>query len=353
MIDLSFYKNKKVLITGHTGFKGAWLVSFLHYLNADVYGYALKPQDKSLYNIMHLDNKMHSYIGDIRDYDNLLKVFNEIKPEIVIHMAAQAIVKKGYEDPKYTYETNVLGTINILECIRNSNCVKAFINITTDKVYENKDSYVYKEDDRLNGYDPYSNSKSCIELIADTYYRCYLKDKLGLVNLRSGNVIGGGDFSDNRIIPDCFKAYLNNEDIIIRNPKANRPYQHVLEALYMYLLIGKEVYNDYDLSDSYNIGPNKQDVVDNKKLVEMFCETFNKKYDVDLNYIIKNDNGPHEANTLYLDTTKIKEIFNYQSTITLNQAIDEVIDFAYKYKNKMIDDEYCFNVINDYMIGNL
>ena len=247
MVDLSFYKNKRVFITGHTGFKGSWLCKILKMAGADVTGYSLAPQtNPNLFEIAHIDKNINSIIGDIRDYTSLEKAFFNAKPEIVFHLAAQPIVRESYEDPVYTYETNVMGTVNILECVRKSNCVKSFLNVTTDKVYENNEwVWGYRENDPLDGFDPYSNSKSCSDIVTHSYYKSFLKD-LGVAvsTARAGNVIGGGDFAKDRIIPDCVRAVLKSEKIIVRNPNSTRPYQHVLEPLFAYLLIAQKQYED-------------------------------------------------------------------------------------------------------------
>lgn len=349
MSKLDFYKNKKVLITGHTGFKGAWLCALLHCLEADVYGYALKAEDNSLYNQAHLDNCVKSYIGDIRDYKHLSEVIDKVKPEIVIHMAAQPIVKSGYENPVYTYDVNVMGTVNLLDCIKNCESVRSIINVTTDKVYL-KDAKAHKEEDYLMGYDPYSSSKSCSELVSYTYYNCFLKDKdIALSTLRAGNVIGGGDFSKHRIISDCLRAYLNNESIVIRNPDSIRPYQHVLEALYMYLVIAMEQYSNNKLAGSYNIGPDSDDYYHTVDLVKMFVDTINNKTNSNMNYIIQNDNGPVEDEILLLDNSKIKEYFDYKEKWNLKEGVDEVCEYIINYQNNNDIYEYLIKTIKRYL----
>ena len=235
--DLAFYKGKNVFITGHTGFKGAWLCKVLTAFGANITGYALEsPTSPALYDLIELDKNINSVIGDIRDYESLKKAFDASRPEIVFHLAAQPIVRDSYKDPIYTYETNVMGTANVLECTRKSNTVKSFVNITTDKVYLNKEwEWGYRENEELDGYDPYSNSKSCSELITHSYKRCFLNEKgIAVSTARAGNVIGGGDFANDRIIPDCVRAVQKNQDIVVRNPFSIRPYQHVLEPLYAY-----------------------------------------------------------------------------------------------------------------------
>ena len=233
MVNLDFYKNKKILITGHTGFKGSWLCKILLESGADVTGYSLEVPDSSLFNKINLNAQMKSIIGDIRDFEKLEKIFRQTNPEIVFHLAAQPIVRESYENPMYTYETNVMGTVNILECVRNQLSVKSVLNVTTDKVYKNNEwEWGYRENEELDGFDPYSNSKSCSELITNTYKRSFFENRqIGVSTARAGNVIGGGDFANDRIIPDCVRAALKKEEIIVRNPYSTRPYQHVLEPL--------------------------------------------------------------------------------------------------------------------------
>ena len=230
------YNGKRVLLTGHTGFKGSWLSKILIMCGAKLTGYALNPPtDTNIFDILGLEAEMNSVIGDIRDLEHLKKVFDEVEPEYVIHMAAQPIVRDSYERPVYTYETNVMGTVNIMECVRLSKSVKSFLNVTTDKVYENKEQDKgYVETDFLDGYDPYSNSKSCSELVTHSYKKSFLAD-LPVSTARAGNVIGGGDFAKDRIIPDCVRAAVSGKPVIIRNPNSIRPFQHVLEPLFIYL----------------------------------------------------------------------------------------------------------------------
>ena len=256
---LNFYKGKKVFITGHTGFKGSWLCKILSDAGADVTGYALLPEaDLSLYEILHIESKINSIIGDIRNMDALKVAYDGAQPEIVFHLAAQPIVRESYKNPRYTYETNVMGTVNILECVRQSDSTKSFLNITTDKVYKNNEwAWGYRENDILDGFDPYSNSKSCSELVTNSYCNAFFADRdIAISTARAGNVIGGGDFAKDRIIPDCVRAALAGRDIVIRNPYSTRPYQHVLEPLYAYLLIAKKQYEDKKIAGNYNVGMN-------------------------------------------------------------------------------------------------
>lgn len=331
-----FYKDKKVLITGHTGFKGSWLSEILINWGAKVAGYSLEPPtNPSLFNLLNVDRKMLSIIDDIRDLDRLKEIFELFDPEIVIHMAAQPLVRESYENPVYTFETNVMGTVNICECVRLSDSVKSFLNVTTDKVYENVEkSEGYREDEKLDGYDPYSNSKSCSELVTHSYINSFFNDlNIPTSTARAGNVIGGGDFAKDRIIPDCFRACEKHEDIIIRNPYSIRPYQHVLEPLSMYLTIAKEQYLNKDCAGYYNIGPNDEDCVETSKLVDIFCRYFNETDNGKIQWINKSDNGPHEANFLKLDNTKIKETFNWKPTWNIEKAIEKTVEWIDVYLN--------------------
>ena len=226
MFDMNFYAGKKVLVTGHTGFKGTWLCKILINAGALVTGYSLDPPtEPNLFSLSGINSEMNSIIGDIRDFDKLKQVFDETRPEIVLHLAAQPIVRDSYKDPRYTYDTNVMGTVNLLECVRLSGCVKSVLNVTTDKVYNNREwCWGYREDEPLDGFDPYSNSKSCSELVTHSYINSFFNDgSVAVSTARAGNVIGGGDFANDRIIPDCIRAMQNGTDIIVRNPFSTRP----------------------------------------------------------------------------------------------------------------------------------
>ena len=306
--DLSFYKNKKVFVTGHTGFKGSWLCKILANAGADVTGYSLNPPtNPSLFEIANISQDIHSVIGDIRDYKSLKATFDEAQPEIVLHLAAQPIVRDSYRNPSYTYETNVMGTVNILECVRTTSCVKSFLNVTTDKVYLNKEwAWGYRENEELDGYDPYSNSKSCSELVTHSYKNSFFNDgHVAISTARAGNVIGGGDFANDRIIPDCIRAAIKHEDIIVRNPFSTRPYQHVLEPLHAYLMIAAMQYQDNKYADYYNVGPDDQDCFQTGVLVDLFVN----KWGEGIKWINRYDGGPHEANFLKLDCSKLKSVF--------------------------------------------
>ena len=333
MLNMTFYKNKKVFITGHTGFKGSWLCKILINAGAEVIGYSLQPPTKpNLFTISNIENSMLSTIGDIRDLPNLKKAFDEAQPEIVFHLAAQPIVRDSYKNPVYTYETNVMGAVNILECIRNNSSVKSFLNITTDKVYHNKEQiWGYRESDILNGLDPYSNSKSCSELVTYSYKESFFSDRqIAISTARAGNVIGGGDFAIDRIIPDCIRAAEKNEQIIVRNPNSIRPYQHVLEPLFVYLMIAQKQYQDSKYADCYNVGPNDYDCITTGELVNLFC----KKWGNNQSWINKNIEGPHEANFLKLDCSKLKSTFRWNPQFNIEEAIEKTIEWTKIYLEK-------------------
>ena len=325
--DVSFYKGKKVLVTGHTGFKGTWLCKMLLKMGADVTGYSLEaPTNPSLFKIVNLDSKIRSIIGDIRDIEKLNKVFKDVQPEMVFHLAAQPIVRDSYKEPRYTYETNVMGTVNILECIRNNTCVKSFLNVTTDKVYLNKEwAWGYRENEELDGFDPYSNSKSCSELVTHSYKNSFFSDgRVAISTARAGNVIGGGDFANDRIIPDCVRAAIEKHDIIVRNPFSTRPYQHVLEPLYAYLMIAAKQYEDIKYADYYNVGPDDVDCFQTGALVDLFVS----KWGNGIKWINQYDGGPHEANFLKLDCSKLKATFSWHPRWNLDIAIEKVVEWS-------------------------
>ena len=339
-MNLDFYKNKKVFITGHTGFKGTWFTKILIDAGAIVKGYSLEPEENSLFRKISLDNKIESVYGDIRNFEKLKNEFDDFKPEIVFHMAAQALVRESYDDPKYTYETNVIGTVNLLECIRKSDTVKSFINITTDKVYENvDDEKVFKENDKLNGRDPYSNSKSCSELVTSSYKYSFFENRnIAISTVRAGNVIGGGDRAKDRIIPDCINAVKNNEKIIVRNPFSIRPYQHVLEALSVYLIIAQKQYENIEFAGNYNVGSTRNDIVKTMDLVQLFCN----KWGNNLEWIdASNNKEPYESKCLMLDCSKIKEKFNWESRWNIEDTIESIVEFEKYDSNKL---EECMEI---------
>lgn len=325
--DLNFYKGKRVFITGHTGFKGSWLCKMLSNLGAETTGYSLTPPTSpSLFDIAGIDQDVHSVIGDIRDYASLKEAFDEANPEVVLHLAAQPIVRDSYKNPAYTYETNVMGTVNILECVRAGNCVKSFVNVTTDKVYLNKEwAWGYRENEELDGYDPYSNSKSCSELVTHSYKNSFFSDRATAISTaRAGNVIGGGDFANDRIIPDCIRAAIRKEDIVIRNPFSTRPYQHVLEPLYAYIMIAARQYEDQKYAGYYNVGPDDQDCFQTGALVDVFVQHWGEG----LKWVNRYDGGPHEANFLKLDCSKLKTTFSWTPRWNLEKAIEKVVEWS-------------------------
>lgn len=327
-IELSFFRGKRVLVTGHTGFKGAWLCRILMAAGADVTGYALTaPTEPNLFSLAGLEGKIASIIGDIRNRDTLIQAFEEARPEIVLHLAAQPIVRDSYKDPVYTYETNVMGTVNLLECVRKSTCVRSVLNVTTDKVYLNNEwAWGYREDEPLDGFDPYSNSKSCSELVTHGYVNSFFKDSdIAVSTARAGNVIGGGDFANDRIVPDCVRAVKGDRMIIVRNPHSTRPYQHVLEPLFAYLMIAKEQYENKSFTGWYNVGPDDCDCVSTSRLVDLFCQEWGEG----LAWENRSDpNAPHEANFLKLDCSKIKSVFGWQPRWHIAEAIEKTVEWT-------------------------
>ena len=332
--DFSFFKNKRVFITGHTGFKGMWLCKILSMCGADIIGYSLLSPTKEgqkVFDLSGVKEKMRSEIGDIRDFTKLKNLFDEVQPEIVIHLAAQPIVLEGYQNPLYTYETNVMGTANLLECVRLSDCVKSFLNVTTDKVYKNNEwVWGYRENEPLDGLDPYSNSKSCSELVTHSYKDSFLASrKIAVSTARAGNVIGGGDFAKDRIIPDCIRAAYAKRDIEVRNPYSTRPYQHVLEPLAAYLMILQRQYEDIKYAGYYNVGPDEHDCVTTGELVDLFC----RKWGNSISWKILSVDGPHEAKFLKLDCSKLKHVFNWKPTWHIDIAIEKTVEWAKEYQN--------------------
>lgn len=326
MFHPDFYKGKRVFVTGHTGFKGSWLCRILTNAGAIVTGYALEPPTApSLFKIAEIEKDMTSVIGDVRDYEALKEAFNQARPEIVFHLAAQPIVRDSYKDPRYTYETNVMGTVNILECIRNSDTVRSFLNVTTDKVYKNNEwVWGYRETDELDGYDPYSNSKSCSELVTHSYRSSFFGNAdVAISTARAGNVIGGGDFARDRIIPDCVRAAQKHEEIIVRNPYSVRPYQHVLEPLFAYLMIASRQTTDPSLAGAYNVGPNESDCIETRKLVDLFVRDWGDG----LQWVDRHDGGPHEANFLKLDCSKLKSLFGWKPRWGVEEAVAKTVEW--------------------------
>ena len=325
---LDFYKNKKVFITGHTGFKGTWLCHVLLYAGADLTGYALEPpSNPALFSQTGLEKKMRSVIADIRSRDSLVQAMHDAKPDIVFHLAAQPLVRRSYSEPALTYETNVMGTVNILEAVRLTSSVKSFVNVTTDKVYENKEwHWGYRENENLCGFDPYSNSKSCSDLVTHSYRNSFFcdKDTSAISTARSGNVIGGGDYADDRIIPDCVRAAIAGKDIVVRNPSSIRPYQHVLDCLSGYLLLAEKQYLDKKLEGAYNFGPDDESCISTGALAELFCKTWGSG----AAWRVQGDDGPHEANFLKLDCSKAKAVLGWKPKWDIKTAVEKTVEFA-------------------------
>lgn len=325
--DLRFYKEKKVLLTGHTGFKGAWMSTMLVNAGAKVIGYSsCSKTEERLFDLCGVKDQIAHIKGDVRNLDYLLEIFKIYQPEIVIHMAAQPIVRLSYADPVSTYSTNVMGTVNVCEAIRQTSSIRSFLNVTTDKVYENKEwEWGYRENEPLDGYDPYSNSKSCSELVTHCYKNSFFADgRVSVSTARAGNVIGGGDFANDRIIPDCIRAAVNHEDIIVRNPYSTRPYQHVLEPIYAYLMIAAKQYEDHKYASWYNVGPDDQDCFQTSALVELFV----KHWGEGLKWVSRHEGGPHEANFLKLDCSKLKTIFGWKPHWNLETAVKKVVEWS-------------------------
>lgn len=327
---MNFYSGKKILITGNTGFKGSWLSRMLLLAGADICGYSLKPsKEHLLFGLLRLPQEMNTIYGDIRDFEALKRLMDEEKPEIVFHLAAQPIVREAYRNPRSTYETNIMGTVNIMECVRYSDSVRSVVNITTDKVYENREwEWGYRETDVLDGYDPYSNSKSCSELVTHSYRKAFLEQQgVAVSTARAGNVIGGGDFARDRIIPDCVRAALHNEKIMIRNPFSIRPYQHVLEPLKAYLMIARRQYDDPAYSGEYNVGPDEGGCITTEEIVRIFC----RQWGCGAKWIRQGDGGPHETGCLRLDCSRVKSRIGWTPTWNVEQAVEKTVEWTKEY----------------------
>ncbi len=352
-MDYSFWKGRKVFITGHTGFKGSWLSLWLYSLGSEVTGYALNPPtEPSLFDLCGIDRIVKSVISDIRDAETLTKAMSEAAPEIVIHMAAQPLVCDSYEKPVETYAINVMGTVNLLEAVRNCNNVRAVVNVTTDKCYENKEWFWgYRENEPMGGYDPYSNSKACSELVTSAYRSSFfnLKDYsnhgVALASARAGNVIGGGDWATHRLIPDCIRAILKGEKIVIRKPHAIRPWQHVLEPLSGYMLLAQNLYEiGPRFAEGWNFGPNDDDA----KSVEWIAKRICDKWGDNASYEIDKGEHPHEAHYLKLDCSKAKSMLGWLPRWVLEKAIDSIIEWTMAYKENKDLKQTCLDQIKEY-----
>jgi len=345
----NFYNNKNVFITGHTGFKGSWLSVMLKELNAKVAGYSLEPPtDPNLFDILKLKNKINHLTGDVRDKDNFFRSIKDAQPEIIFHLAAQSLVRRSYTDPVLTYETNLLGTLNLLEFSRQVKSIKAVVIITTDKCYENKEwIYAYRENDPLGGYDPYSSSKACAELISSAYRQSFFNiDDFGkshntaVATVRAGNIIGGGDWTDDRLVPDIIRSLTGNKELIIRNPDSIRPWQHVLEPIAGYLYLASLMYKDgKSFSEAFNFGPNSSDIFTVEEVVKKSVKAWGKG-----SYKIKKDNKLHEAKFLRLDTGKSQFKLNWKPVYNADQAINKTINWYKEYYQNKNSDIYNFTV---------
>lgn len=354
MLEQAFWKNKKVFITGHTGFKGSWLCLWLNALGAEVTGYALNPPtDPNLFELCGIDKLVKSLIADVRDTDKLQKEMIAARPEIVIHMAAQPLVRDSYKIPIETYSINVMGTVNLLEAVRKCKSVKSVINVTTDKCYENKEwIWGYRENEPLGGYDPYSNSKACSELVTAAYRNSFFNPKnyslhgVGVASARAGNVIGGGDWGTDRLIPDCVRAILKGEKIVIRNPKAIRPWQHVLEPLSAYLLLAQKLYQDGpSYAEAWNFGPYDYDAKPVEWIVKKLCA----KWRQNASYEIDQGEHPHEASYLKLDCAKAIVKLDWQPVWNLDSALDKIVEWTLAYQKGQDVRKVCFKQIDEYV----
>ena len=348
MIDVSFWQGKRVYLTGHTGFKGSWLSLWLAKMGANVKGYALNPPtNPSLFEEARVTEKIESQIDDIRDFETLKASMVEFNPDILIHMAAQPLVRLSYKEPLETYDTNVMGTAKVLEAARSCANLKAIVSVTTDKCYENKEwVWGYREDEPMGGYDPYSSSKGCAELVTSAYRRSFMQEQsIGLASARAGNVIGGGDWADDRLIPDILRAFEKNQPVIIRNPASTRPWQHVLEPLSGYLVLAQNLYqNPNPYAEGWNFGPYEDDA---------------KPVDWILNHMVKNWSGakweldenahPHEAGYLKLDISKAKTRLHWHPTWRLEHTLARIIQWHQAWLNKQDMQQACLNEINEFM----
>ena len=325
-LAMTGYRGKRVFVTGHTGFKGAWLTQILLESGAEVCGYALQPPTRpSLFELLSLSEHCRSVTGDIRNLDALTKAMADFRPEIVFHLAAQPLVIDSYENPVYTYETNVMGTVYLLEATRKCGSVRSIVNVTTDKVYQNNEwVYGYRESDALNGHDPYSNSKSCSELVTDSYKKSFFNaEGIAVSTVRAGNVVGGGDFSMNRIVPDCYRAVTEGKPVIVRNPNSIRPYQHVLEPLFVYLIIGEKQLRENAVSGCYNVGPSDADCVNTLEIANLY-----KRFNPDLSICIADtvNTSRHEATLLRLDCSKLRVSLGLVPLWKIDVAIEKTVE---------------------------
>lgn len=352
-MNCEFWKGKRVLLTGHTGFKGSWLTLWLQSMGAQVVGYSLDPPtNPNLYEAADIGSEITSINGDIRDLEHLKSVFTEFKPEIVFHMAAQALVRQSYHEPVETYSTNVIGTVNLLESIRCTNGVRSVVNVTSDKCYENREwLWAYREDEMLGGYDPYSSSKGCAELVTNAYRRSYFHPKkykehgVALASVRAGNVIGGGDWGEDRLIPDILSSISQGIPVTIRNPQSIRPWQHVLEPLSGYLLLAQKLYEEgTHYAEGWNFGPNDDAPKTVKWIVENIIESWGK----DTTWISGNGGGLHEAHYLKLDCSKAKTRLGWRPRMRLKDALNSIVAWHCAFLNGEDMHEFTMQQIKDF-----
>lgn len=348
-VDSKFWNGKRVFITGHTGFKGSWLTIWLVQMGAIVKGYSLEPNTSPcLFNEACVSNGIESEIEDIRNYKKLKKSIDSFSPEILLHLAAQPLVRESYQNPLETYEVNVMGTANILEASRAVDSLKSIVIVTTDKCYENKEwEWGYRENEPMGGYDPYSSSKGCAELVTSAYRKSFFKNsQIAVASARAGNVIGGGDWSNDRLIPDIIKSYNSDEKVIIRNPRAIRPWQHVIEPLSGYLILAEELFNNgQKYAEPFNFGPNNQDCQN----VEYVINLISKYWDKCPGWSLDNNSNPHESQFLKLDISKANQILNWAPKWNLNEAVKRVVNWNQAFSNNENMRQYCINEIKSYL----
>lgn len=348
-VNEPFWEGKKVFLTGHTGFKGSWLSIWLSSMGAIVKGFALEPEtNPALYNVANIDELIQSEMGDIRDKDHVSKSMISFNPDILIHMAAQPLVRLSYIQPVETYATNVLGTVHVLEAARMCSNLKAIVSVTTDKVYENQEwVWGYRENEPMGGYDPYSSSKGCAELVTSAYRRSFFSDKnsAALASARAGNVIGGGDWSVDRLIPDALKAFEKDEPVIIRNPLSTRPWQHVLEPLSGYLMLAESLYQEGEkFAQAWNFGPEDSDC----RSVEWILENLVAMWGGKASWKLDENPQPHEARFLKLDCSKAKLLLDWHPQWNIQDVLMKIIEWQKKYYSGSNMQNYCLKEIKDY-----
>ena len=358
-VDSQFWRGKKVFVTGHTGFKGSWLSLWLTHMGAEVKGFSLKPPTTpSLFEVANVANGIDSEIGDIRDRDSIYKSIVEFNPEVLIHMAAQPLVRLSYDEPVETYATNVMGTVHVLEAARQCNALKAIVNVTTDKCYENREwEWGYRENEPMGGHDPYSNSKGCVELVTSAYRNSFFH-VLGapkLATARAGNVIGGGDWALDRLIPDALKAFEKNQTVIVRNPLATRPWQHVLEPLSGYLVLAQRLFHEFEtesalsenasFADGWNFGPKDEDALPVKEILDKMVSAWGEGSAWELD----KESHPHEANFLKLDISKANKKLQWQPTWKLEKTLYKIVAWHKSWNAGSSMNAKCIDEIKEYM----